>query len=205
MTFAAFWTTDVIPIASALTAVIAAFAAVAAAYLASQTVQETKGMREDAKEATALSAAQHKQQILELQTAGAAAYAGHEEQMAQQAAVFEHHLTVRRLVQMQRVAQALFDLVGAAREEVVHPSERFDFGNGRRLGATPIPALQTRLRIEVRVLKALGGPDISDVIPPTERDDDRAGLQRLWTTHGLTALQKLEGMIESEESLRPGV
>jgi hypothetical protein len=85
----------------------------------------------------------------------------------------------------------------------VHPSERFDFGNLRLLGATPIPALQTQLQIEVRILKALGGPDLTNVIPPPERDDDAAGVRRLWTQNGLTALQRLEGMIETEESLRP--
>ncbi len=73
------------------------------------------------------------------------------------------------------------------------------------LGATPIPALQTRLRIEVRILKALGGPDLTQVIPPLERDDDPEGVRRLWTGNGLTALQRLEGMIEAEESLRPNL
>ncbi len=91
------------------------------------------------------------------------------------------------------------------REESVHPSERVDLGNRRLLGATPIPALQTRLRIEVRILKALGGPDLTQVIPPLERDDDPEGVRRLWTGNGLTALQRLEGMIEAEESLRPNL
>jgi hypothetical protein len=145
---------------------------------------------------------QHKEQISELQFAAAAAYSGHEEQMRQQEAVFQHDLTVRRLGQMQRVARVLFELIGSAREETRHESPKYDFGNGRLLGATAIPALQTQLRIEARILKALGGPDLTNVIPPTERDDDRAGVQRLWTD-GLMALEKLEGKIESEKSLRP--
>ena len=119
--------------------------------------------------------------------------------MAGQNEVFRHDLNVRQLVQMQRVAQVLFDLIGAAREESLHPSERVDFGNRRLLGATPIPALQTQLRIEVRILKALGGPDLTNVIPPLERDDDPTGVRRLWTENGLTALQRLEGILVNAE------
>jgi hypothetical protein len=39
-------------------------------------------------------------------------------------------------------------------------------------------------------------------VPRIERDDDRAGLQRLWFD-GLTALQKVGGMSEYLEVLQP--
>ena len=208
--------TTVVIVVSALFTAVAAVATIAAVVYARRTVGEARLTRTEShaahaaeiaamEQARMLAAEQHKQQISELQFAAAAAYAGHEEQMAAQKVVFRHDLIVRRLVQMQRVAEILFDLIGAAREESVHPSQRVDLGNRRLLGATSIPALQTKLRIEVRILKALGGPDLDDVIPPLERDDDPAGVLRLWTENGLTALQRLGGMIDAEESLRPNL
>ncbi|HTX07591.1 MAG TPA: hypothetical protein VME22_03210 [Solirubrobacteraceae bacterium] len=213
---AAISATSIVTVVSGAFTALAAVATIAAVVYARRTVGEAHLTRTEShaahlaeiaamEQATALAAEQHKQQISELQFAASAAYAGHEEQMAAHKEVFRHDLIVRRLVQMQRVAQVLFDLIGAAREEAVHPSQRVDLGNRRLLGATPIPALQTQLRIEVRILKALGGPDLTDVIPPVERDDDPAGVLRLWTANGLTALQRLEGMIEAAESLRPNL
>lgn len=211
---AAISATSVVTIFGAAFTAIAALATVVAVIYARKTVAEAHAARQDShsaheaemeqlKRAREAAAGQHEEQIRELQFAAAAAYSGHEEQMRQRDAVFRHDLTVRRLSQMQRVAEVLFALIGAARAETVQPSQRYDFGNGRALGATPIPALQTRLRIEARILTALGGPNLADVIPGNERDDDRAGVQRLWTD-GLMALQSIEGKIESEEALRLG-
>ena len=48
-------------------------------------------------------------------------------------------------------------------------SPKLNLGNGRILSATPIMALQAELRIEVRALRPLRGPDLNDVVPPATR------------------------------------
>jgi hypothetical protein len=205
--------TTIVTFVGAAFTTVAAMATIVAVVYARRTVSEAHAARTDShaaheaemrqmERARNAAAAQHKEQLSELQVAAAATYSAHEEQMRQQEAVFQHDLTVRRLGQMQRVAQVLFELIGAAREETRHESPKYDFGNGRLLGATAIPALQTQLRIEARILKALGGPDLTNVIPPPQRDDDRAQAQRLWID-GLMVLGTIEGKIESEKSLQP--
>ena len=77
-----------------------------------------------------------------------------------------------------------------------------DIQPGRGVSSARIPALQRQLRIEVRILKQLGGPDLSEVIPPEERDDQQAGLQRPWFDR-LAALERIGGMIETYEAFQP--
>ena len=66
---------------------------------------------------------------------------------------------------------------------------------GRGISSTRIPALQRQLRIDVRILKQLRDPDLSEVIPREERDDQPAGLERIWFD-GVAALERIGGMIE---------
>jgi hypothetical protein len=116
---AAISATSIVTVVSAAFTAVAAAATVVAVVYARRTVGEAHLARTESRaahegeiaaleQATALAAEQHKQQIREQQFAASAAYAGHEEQMAAQKEVFRHDLIVRRLVQMQRVAQVLF-------------------------------------------------------------------------------------------------
>lgn len=71
------------------------------------------------------------------------------------------------------------------------------------LAATPIMALQERLRLEGAGPGVARRPKIADWVPPVTRDDDAPGLQRLWTSEGLTALAKINGMLQAYEALQP--
>ena len=93
-------TTVVSFVGAAFTAVAAVSTIVAVVY-ARRTVGEAPAARTDSyrahnaemrqmEEARDAAAAQHKEQISELQFAAAATYKGHEEQMRQQEAVFQH-------------------------------------------------------------------------------------------------------------------
>ena len=65
-------------------------------------------------------------------------------------------------------------------------------------------ALRQSLRLEVQVLDSLEGPKIADRVPPLTRDGDASGPQGLWTSKGLTALEKIKGMLRAYEALQPG-
>ena len=148
-------------------------------------------------------AEQHRDQIAELKASAAASHAASQKELLERRIAFEHDLAVQRLAQLQRISEALTELIHAAREERTHASERItDIQPGRGVSSTRIPALQRQLRIEVRILKQLGGPDLSEIIPPQERDDQQAGLQRLWFD-GLAALEQIGGMIETYEVFQP--
>ncbi len=183
-------------VASALFAAIAAGAGVTAVYYAHKTVTESE-------EAAQAAAERHSEQINELQLVSSSAHAAHENEMRERRVAFDRDVMVRGLIQLQRVAQVLRELIDAAREERTHPSERVtDIQPGRALSSTPVQMLQVQLRIEVRILKALGGPDLSQVIRREERDDQPAGLQRLWFD-GVTALEKVLGFIDVYEASQP--
>ena len=176
-------------------AVVAALAAVAALYYARDTVRlALKGSKEARQ--------QHDAQIAEMTAATEASAEQHRREMLDRRIAFDHDMAVRRLAQLQRVAEALLAVINAARQERMSESAKLDLGNGRLLSATPIMALQAELRIEVRVLRQLRGPDLSDVIPALARDDQARDLERLWFD-GLTAFQKIGGMIDTYEAFQP--
>jgi hypothetical protein len=180
-----------------IASVVAAVAAVGALYFARDTVREAIEDRNDASK-------HHEEQIEQLTSLLAATKEAHDEEASDHRRLYDHDLIIRRVAQIQRISETLSALMDAARSEWSNPTPRYDLGNGGMLAATPVMALQTRLRLEVQVLRSLGGPQaIEGWIPPLERDDDGAGLLRLWTSTGLTALQKLQGMLQMYEALQP--
>lgn len=180
-----------------IASVVAAVAAVGAVYFARDTVREAIKDRDVASK-------RHQEQISQLTSLLGATKAAHDEEASDRRRLYDHDLIIRRVAQIQRISDTLSELMDAARSEWSNATPRYDLGNGRMLAATPVMALQTRIRLEVQVLRSLGGPQlIEDWIPPLERDDDRAGLLRLWTSNGLTALQKLQGMLQVYEALQP--
>ena len=183
-------------LASTIFAAVAAIATIVAVIYARKTVNESQA-------ATKAMAEQHREQIAELKASAAASHAASEKELLGRRIAFDHDLAIQRLAQLQRIADALTELIHAAREERTHPSERImDIQPGLALSSTRIPALQRQLRIEVRILKQLRGPDLSEVIPFEERDDQQAGLQRLWFD-GLAALERIGGIIEMYEVFQP--
>jgi hypothetical protein len=194
--------TTFITVVSAMFTAAAAIATFAAVVYAKRTVTEARVARTEshaahgaamaAMEARSAAGTDAGWLLGEMRAATEAAAEQHRLRMAERELSFTSERADRQLLQMQRVAQVLFDLIDAAREETLHESELFDFGNGRMIGATAIPALQNLLDIEVHILQELGGLDVSGIMPTLERDDDRAGVQRLWTG-GLTSLQKFKG------------
>lgn len=182
--------------ASTAFAAVAAIATIVGVIYARRTVSESRT-------ATKAVAEQHREQMRELKASAAASHASAEKEMLERRIAFDHDLAVRRLAQLQRISEALTELIHAAREERTNPSERImDIQPGRGISSTPIPALQRHLRIEVRILAQLRGPDLSEVVPREERDDQSAGLQRIWFD-GLAALQRIEGMIAMYEVFQP--
>jgi hypothetical protein len=183
-------------LASTVFAAVAAVATIVAVIYARKTVNESKA-------ATKAVAEQHREQIAELKASAAASHAASQKDLLGRRIAFDHDLAIRRLEQLQRIADALTELIHAAREERTQPSARItDIQPGRAVSSTGIPALQRQLAIEVRILKQLGGPNLSEVIPPERRDDQQAGLQRLWFD-GLAALEQIRGMIEMYEVFQP--
>jgi hypothetical protein len=183
-------------LAGVVIALGAALATLRAVYWAHKTVQ-------DAKTNAAADAARHTEQIESLDHVGAAAYNAHQAEM--RARRTEAHLDryVRVLTQLQRVAEVLSDLINAARQERTTPSPRVQLDQyGRGLSSTPVNMLRERLRIEVRLLQALGGPDLSGEIPLEGRDDEIGDLQHFWFD-GLAALQELKGVIDTYEASQP--
>jgi hypothetical protein len=178
-----------------IAAVVAAIAAVAALYFARDTVRLALTGSREARQ-------QHDAQIAEMTAATEASAEQHRREMLDRRIAFDHEMAVRRLTQLQRVAEALLAVINAARQERMSESAKLDLGNGRLLSATPIMALQAQLRIEVRVLRQLRGPDLDHVIPPLARDDQSRELERLWFD-GLTALQQVGGMIDTYEAFQP--
>ena len=182
--------------ASTVFAAVAAIATIVAVIYARKTVNESRA-------ATKAVADLHREQIAELKAAAAASHAAIEKEMLERRIAFDHDLAVQRLAQLQRISEALTDLIHAAREERTSPSERImDIQPGRGISSTRIPALQRQLRIDVRILKQLRGPDLSEVIPREERDDQPAGLERIWFD-GVAALERIGGMIEMYEVFQP--
>lgn len=183
-------------VGSTLFAAVAAGATIVAVIYARRTVTESE-------EAAQAAARRHNEQLEGLDLISASAHVAHENEMRERRIAFDRDVIVRGLTQLQRVAQVLRELIDAAREERTHPSERItDIQPGREISSTPVQMLQVQLRIEVRILKAFGGPDLSDVIPGPERDDEPGGLQRLWFD-GVTALEKINGYIGVYEATQP--
>jgi hypothetical protein len=200
---AAISATTVITVVSALATVIAAGATVVAVLYARKTVFYARKTVTESEQAAQSAAERHTEQVHALDLISASAHAAHENEMRERKLAFDHDVWLRSLAQLQRVAQVLRELIDAAREERAHPSERIlDIQRGRAISSTPVQMLQVQLRIEVRVLKALGGPDLTEVIPGIQRDDQPAGLQRLWF-EGVTALEKITGYIDVFEATRP--
>jgi hypothetical protein len=179
-----------------------AFAAMAA-FFAGRAVHYARQTVKDGEIASEAAAARHAEQIAEMRSLLSATHNAHEEEASDRGRLYDHDLIVRRVAQMQRISDVLADLIDAARTEWSTPTPRYDLGSGRMLAATPIMALQERLRLEVQILESLGGPKIDDWVPPLTRDDDAPGLQRLWTSEGLTALAKIKGMLQRYEALQP--
>lgn len=183
-------------VASTVFAAVAAIATIVAVIYARETVRESQA-------ATKTIVEQHREQIAELKASVAASDASSQRELLERRIAFDHDLAVQRLRQLQHIAEALTELIHAAREERTNPSERImDIQPGRGLSSTRIPALQRQLRIEARILKELDGPDLSEVIPLEERDDQQAGLERLWFD-GLVALERIGGLVETYEAFQP--
>jgi hypothetical protein len=179
-----------------------AFAALAA-FFAGRAVHYARQTVKDGATASEAAATRHAAQIAEMRSLLTATHNAHEEEASDRRRLYDHDLIIRRVAQMQRISEVLADLIDATRAEWTNPTPRYDLGSGRMLAATPIMALQERLRLEVQVLESLGGPKIADWVPPLTRDDDVPGLQRLWTSEGLTALERIKGMLQGYEALQP--
>jgi hypothetical protein len=179
-----------------------AFAALAA-FFAGRAVHYARQTVKDGEAASEAAATRHAEQVAEMRSLLTATHNAHQEEASDRRRLYDHDLIVRRVAQMQRISDVLADLIDAARAEWTDPTPRYDLGSGRMLAATPIMALQERLRLEVQVLESLGDPKIADWVPPLTRDDDAPGLQRLWTSEGLTALARIKGMLQAYEALQP--
>lgn len=104
-------------VASTVFASAAAVATIAAVIYARKTVNESQA-------ATKAMADQHREQIAELKASAAASHAASQKELLERRIAFDHDLAVQRLAQLQRISEALTELIHAVREERTHPSER---------------------------------------------------------------------------------
>lgn len=169
-------------------AAIAASATLVAVYFAYRTIKESES-------ATKAAWARHREQIDKLEAATAAAARQHEREMADRDAAEEIQRQARQVAQLQRLADVYAELVDAARNQVTKIDQSMP-----RL-PTNIPTLQTKTQVETRVLKALGGPNLTKLIPEPTPDYARDGLVLLQES-AMKALTEIDGVVKRYDTFR---
>jgi hypothetical protein len=171
------------PTVDSVAAIIAAVAALVTVYFARKTVTESVTAREDSRkshqevmaasaEATAAARAQGEELTSQLRDASQA-------ELAERARSLAADLAVRRLGQLNQVSATAFEIARQAQSEVANAPGTIDLGGGRNITNTRIPAMSARLRTQVEILKAMGGPDLTNRLPETGRGDQASSL-RIW-------------------------
>ncbi|MBV9310167.1 MAG: hypothetical protein JOZ73_05015, partial [Solirubrobacterales bacterium] len=145
---------------NAVAGVIAAIAALGALVFAFLTVREARTARAENRRAhaeeieetrTATKAAIAEQRaateaaVAEQRAATTASANAHREQMAERGRVFAADMVVRRLEQLEQVAQLFLHLVEVSREEYFRPPAELDVGNRQMVTTTRVPAIVARL------------------------------------------------------------
>ena len=170
----------------------AAVAALVAVLYARETVIDARQARKEA-------SADHRDQMAEERTAMEAATAAHHEEMAERRRSLDAEVTLQRIVQVERVADVLVDLMDAARAEGIAPPPFFEASTIR---ATRIPGLLSRLRAALALLDALGGPPLlgASGIANTGYGGGSSPTPLIGST--LDALREIELLAHNEDRLR---
>ncbi len=110
-------------------------------------------------------------------------------------------MSLESIGQMQRVADHLYELIDAAREEYAHPHERVTTPAGLELTPSRLPALHARLRIDVVALSQMGGIDLRGELPDPGAGDPESNL-KVWT-NTLGLLSELAEIAEATAEPKP--
>lgn len=173
-------------IASTLFAAIAAVATVIAVAFARKTVTESET-------ATQTAADQHREQLQamnmatesqvnELRRATAASKVQHEIEMEDRARATQTAEGNRQIAQLQRVADLLVDYADTAKSELIKPAPVFTLesdGTSLRVSSTRLPAIYSRLKLEMTALRMYGGIDLTSGLTEPSRFDI-ATVRRCW-------------------------
>lgn len=172
--------------ASTVFAAVAAIATIVAVVYARKTVQESEA-------ASKAMAKQHREQIAELKAAAAAADAASQKELLGRRIAFDHDLAIQRLAQLQRIADALTELIHVAREERTHPSEQImDIQPGRAVSSTRIPAPRDNCGLRFGSSSNCAGPTCTRSSRPRKGTISRLG----FSACGSTAWQPSSGSAE---------
>jgi hypothetical protein len=169
--------------------VAAAVAALATILYARSTVQEARGARQES----------HRDHLQEAEAQTAflnASSAQHQEEMAEWRRAFEAETKLQRLTQIERIAEAVLDVITAARQEHVAPSPKI--AEPMPFRATIIPAVLARLRASVAVLDALDGPHMDAVSKLAEMSYGAGDHAMPIVGAGIGALREIEWAIRRE-------
>lgn len=151
------WTT-----VGGVASVVAAAAALVTIIYARATVQVAREARQEARRDHAQSLAAEREAasaaVAEQRAAIEAAAAAHHEEMADRARAFEAEIVLERIVQLERIADVLSELVDVARDEHVSPPPQLAPPSPFR--ATRLPAMLERVRTGMSILAALGAPEL---------------------------------------------
>lgn len=173
-------------VASTLFAAIAAVATVIAVKFARKTVTESEA-------ATRMAADQHREQLRamklatesqvnEIQRATAASEVQHQVEMEDRARATQTAEGDRQIAQLQRVADLLVDYADTAKSELANPAPIFTLeteGASLRVSSTRLPAIYSRLKLEMTALHMYGGIDLTSGLTEPSRFDT-ATVGRCW-------------------------
>jgi hypothetical protein len=126
--------------------VVAAAAALVTILFARQTVRESVVARQENREA-------HDAEMREQSAALEVAATAHREEMAERRRALEADIKLQRIIQMERVAETLLDLIRVARDEEMNPLPQIP---SLVRGMTLIPSVLSRLQASIVLLGLLG-------------------------------------------------
>lgn len=112
-------------------------------------------------------------------------------------------MSLESIGQMLRVADHLYELIDAAREESTNHPELVTTRSGVTLAATRLPALHARVRIDIVALSQMGGIDLRGELPAPGDGNPDSNL-KVWT-NTLGLLSELAEIAEATAMPRPDV
>lgn len=152
-------------------AVVAAVAALITVIYARATVVAAREAREEAHrdhgQALAAEREAAREAVAEQRAAIDAAAAAHREEMADRTRTFKAEIILQRIVQLERVADVLSELIEVAQQEHLNPPAQV--APPSPFTATRIPAMIQRLRTSLAILDTLGAPALPQCTQLTDQ------------------------------------
>ena len=112
-------------------------------------------------------------------------------------------MSLESIGQTLRVADHLYELVDAAREEYANPTVLVTTRSGLKLASSRLPALHARVRIDIVALSQMGGIDLRGELPAPGDGNPDSNL-KVWT-NTLGLLSELAEIAETTAAPKPTV